>query len=374
MAFQLSDDEQLIQQTLRTWARDEHGLEAASELDRHDTFPATPLQGLAALGMLGMTLPADKGGADAGATAYALAIYEIAQVCPNTAAILANHAGMVSQAVLKANHTLAAQLAAGELASWLSTEEAYGSDKGQFGTVAIPSDDGWIVTGQKVWAVAASDATHFLVTAQAPEGPSVFWIPRDAQGVHIGQNEALLGLRATGIRTVYLSDVQVAKDHLVGALGEAQALEAHGRAWLQLGVAAAILGASAGAAEAANRFAETRVQFKRPIGAFQAVSDGVVNIDLQLAAGRALLLEAAAHIDGEEGAVWAARAKAYAQNAAIPMTRQAIRIQGGTGFMREGGTERFARDVRALQFMGEPFAVQYDTIKRHLLDIDFEKA
>ena len=139
-----------------------------------------------------------------------------------------------------------------------------------------------------------------------------------------------------------------------------------------MGAAAAIVGAIDGAAKAARDFAVTRVQFNEPIGQYQAVSDGVTRIDVQNAAARALVIEAASLLEDDAGAVAAARAKAFTADIAADMTRQAIRIQAGTGFMREGGTERFARDVRCLWFLGETPAMQRDLLKRHLLDIEFD--
>lgn len=372
MPFALSDDEELVQKTVHALSTEQIGLDAAAEADRHDRFPAGSVAAVGALGLFGLTAPPEAGGA--GATAYALTVYELAQVCPNTAAILASHAGMAVRAATVAGEDAAdllAALAGGELAAWLSTEEAFGSEKGRFGTRAVAHGDDWLLTGQKTWGVSASDAKHYLVMAQAPEGPTLFLVDPQSPGVERGQNEPLLGMRAAGIRTVYLSGVRASR--VLGPVGGGNEIERACLPWLQVGVAAALLGCVAGARKAANAFAEQRVQFQNPIGTYQAVSDGIVAMDVRLAAGRSLLLEAAAHLDGggEEAALWAARAKEWAQELAVPMTRQAIRIQGGTGFMREGGTERFARDARALQFMGEPFAVQRDTIRRRVLALEF---
>jgi alkylation response protein AidB-like acyl-CoA dehydrogenase len=183
----------------------------------------------------------------------------------------------------------------------------------------------------------------------------------------MGRNEPLLGLRAAGLRTVYLSGVQVPASHRIGEVGQGLALLKQERAWLQVGAAAALAGCVAGALRAAAGFATTRVQFGAAIGTYQAVSDGVALMDVQLHASLALTLEAAATLGTPQGPLWAARAKAFANEMAIPMTRQAVRIQGGTGFMREGGTERFARDARALQFLGESTQMQRDAIKRAAL-------
>lgn len=359
MPFTLSEDEQLIQKTAREFAQ-AITLERAAGYDRHDRFPADVLADAAGLGLLGISAP----GSPLGATALVLAADELAQVCPNSAAALVAH--NAAQALFAEGEML--PLADGGLAALLMAEEATGSDHSAPGTTAMPTADGFRVTGQKVWGINAAAAKHFLVLATVPgKGSTLLHVPADAPGVSLGGNEPLMGLRAAGIRTVYLSGVQVPASAAVGGPGGAGPRLARATVWLQLGAAAALCGCVAGGLEAAARFAETRVQFGQPIGTYQAVSDGLATIDAQLAAARALVLRAAAHADGPDAAVWAARAKAFATEMAIPMTRQAIRVQGGTGFMREGGTERFARDARALQFVGQATQMQRDVLKRALL-------
>ncbi len=387
MPYTLSDDEQLIRKVVAEFAHANIGLEQASEFDRHDRFPAEVIQAAAGLGLTALTLPTDLGGAGAGPTAYALAIHELAKVCPNTAAILAVHNGLGLRCLL-ANPALATALApkaaAGELVAVLAGEEAHGSDVASVGTAATPDGKGgYKVTGQKVWGIAASDAKHFVVLASvqdapdakgtgAPSGPTLLYVPADAAGVSLGRNEPLMGLRGAGIRTVYFSGVAVPAAHAIGSVGQGLELLKAARAWLQVGAAAAITGCVAGAFEAAAAFATTRIQFGQPIGTYQAVSDGVALIDVNVEASLALTLTAAARLEADDGPLWAARAKAFANEMAVPMTRQAIRIQGGTGFMREGGTERFARDVRALWFVGETTQMQRDAIKRSVMpDIVF---
>jgi alkylation response protein AidB-like acyl-CoA dehydrogenase len=381
MPFTLSDDEALIQKVVREFAQTQVGLDKASDADRFDRFPADTIAAAAGLGLTALTLPTDLGGAGAGPTAYAIAIHELAQVDPNSAAILAVHNGLGLRCLL-ANPALAAQLApkaaAGEVVAVLATEEANGSDTGAIGTTATPTGKGFRITGQKVWGIGASDAKHFVVLANvavgkdAPGGPTLFLVPADAVGISLGNNEPLMGLRGAGIRTVYLSAVAVADNQRLGDVGAGLVILRRERAWLQVGAAAALSGCVAGAFAAAAAFAASRIQFGSPIGTYQAVSDGVVTIDVQVNASLALTLQAAARLEQDDGPLWAARAKAFANEMAIPMTRQAIRIQGGTGFMREGGTERFARDARALQFLGESTQMQRDAIKRAVLpDIAF---
>lgn len=376
MPFELSDDEQLLAKVVAEFARDQITLETAHELDRHDRFPAEPIEAAAGLGLLGLGLPEGEGGPGGGPTAYALAVEALATVCPNTAAVVATHCGLGLRLLRHAQDDVRDGLlqaaVGGALVATLATEEAYGSDKSRLGTTATRDGDGFVLEGQKSWGVAAEAAGHYLVLAEVPgEGPAWFHVPAGTEGLTIGRSEALMGLRAAGIRMVYLSRVRLGAQALVGDVGEGLALYEAVRPWHQVGTAAALVGAVAGAYDAARRFAEDRVQFGKPIGTFQAVSDAVTDIDAGLAAARALTLQAAAALEGPEAAVWAARAKMVAAQAAVPLTRRALRVQGGTGFMREGGTERFARDVRALQFMGEPMAVQRDVLKRAVLDVGF---
>ncbi len=376
MAYHLSDDEQLIDKMVGEFARDVVGLEAAHDRDRHDRFPTEVLEAAAGLGLTAMGLDAEEGGAGVTPSAFALAVEGVAQVDPSVAAILSVHNGMVLRLLRHATDEVRGEivpkLVAGEAGAYLATEEAGGSDKTALTTAATPTDDGFVLTGRKTWGLGAAGAKHFVVMAHTPEGPSMVYVPADAEGVHLGHNEPLMGLRAAGIRTVYFDDVKVPANHLVGDLGSGRELYAAALPWLQVGAAAAIVGAISGAFDAAARFAEQRIQFQQPVGKYQAVSDGVTTMDLQIHAAHALVMEAAAALEGDEPGPAAARAKAFASEIAASMTRQAIRIQGGTGFMREGGTERFARDARCLWFLGETPHMQRDLLKRHLLDIEFE--
>lgn len=373
MPFTLSEEEALIQKTVREFARQRIGLEAAQDFDRHDRFPDEPVRQAAELGLLGMTLSEDQGGAGTPPTAFALAVQELAAVCPNTAAVLAHHNAalrLLAQADEDAQAVRGAA-AAGELVAILATEETHGSDKDQVGTLAEPDGDGYRITGHKSWVTSATHARHLVVLASVPEqGPAWFHVPADAAGVDVGRAESLMGLRACGLRAMYLHDVEVPAEALLVRDGPAAWRQA--RPWLQVGAAAAIVGCVQGASEAAFRFAEDRHQFGKPIGSFQAVSGTVTLMDTRRAAAESLLLRAAARLGEADQAPWAARAKVHCNEAGVDLTRWAIRVQGGTGFMREGGTERFARDARALQFVGEPEAVQRDVLKRHLLDIPFE--
>lgn len=371
MPFLFSDDEALIEQVVTEFAHDRIGLELAADLDRHDRFPDDPLAEAAALGLMGLCLDEAQGGAGAGPTAYVLALMAVAKVCPNTAAILAAHNGLGTRILADAQNQpeLLAKAAAGEVVCTLATEEAHGGDKATLGTVATKIDDGWSITGMKVWGLGAAGAKQFLVLARTDEGPTWFRVPADVEGLAVGHNEPLLGLRASGIRTVYLTDVRISADAVVGESGAGVMLWEQAAPWLQVGAAACLVGAVAGAHDAARRFAETRVQFGKPIATFQAVSDAVTEVDMTLAAARALTLEAAAHLGQGDAALWAARAKGFAADAAVQLSRKAIRVQGGTGFMREGGTERFARDVRALQFLGEPPHAAREIMKKAMLDV-----
>lgn len=380
--YTLSEDEALIQKVVREFATQQIGLEKAQEQDRFDRFPVDTLAAAASLGLTAMTVPAEQGGAGVSSTAFVLAIHELSKVDPNAAAVLAVHNGLALRLLLQADDAvrgpLLAEAAAGTIFAYLGTEEASGSDAAGIGTTAVAHAGGYRITGQKVWAVAAAGAKHFVVLANVkapkgePAGPTLFLVPATSGGITLGQNEPLLGLRAAGIRTVYLSGVEVPATHRIGAIGQGLALVKAERPWLQVAVAAALTGCVAGAFDAAAAFAASRIQFGQPIGTYQAVSDGVVTMDVQVHASLALTLEAAAHLGTDDAPLWAARAKAFANEMAIPMTRQAIRIQGGTGFMREGGTERFARDARALQFLGETTQMQRDLIKRAVMpDVAF---
>ncbi len=352
MPFALDGDEQLIAQTVAQFAAG-YGLDTAHDWDRNDT-PSPAFAEAAGLGLLGMA-----GGVPP--AAYALACLEMAKVCPSTAAMLASHT--YATRLLEGHEARAA--ADAEPATALLVEEQSGSDTARIGTTAEADGDGWRLTGRKTWVVAAPVAKHFVVLAQAPDGPSLFHVAADAEGITVADAEALMGLRAAGIRTVYLQGTPAT---LIGESGTGLERARAERPWIKVGSAAAIVGATLGAHAASTEFANERVQFGKRIGEYQAVSDAVTEIDTQAAAARALVLEAASSLGSDGDAIRAAQAKAFANEMSIPMTRKALRIQGGTGFMREGGTERFCRDARSLWFFGETTQMHKQVLKERLLD------
>jgi alkylation response protein AidB-like acyl-CoA dehydrogenase len=377
MAYTLTEDEEMIRAMVADFARDHVSLDAAHERDRHDTFPTELLTAAAGLGLTGMGLDAEEGGAGITPTAFAVVLETLAAVEPSLSAILAVHNGMGLRLLRHASNAVKAAVipsaVAGAPVAYLATEEAGGSDKTNLTTEAVPHDDGsYLLTGRKTWGLAATGAKHFIVLAEIPgSGPTLLYVAAETPGVALGNVEPTMGLRSAGIRTVYFDDVAVPAENVIGELGGGMTAYKDALCWLQVGVAATIVGAIDGAFKAATKFAEDRVQFGEPVGKYQAVSDGVTNMDLQRAAARALVREAAGALGTEKQAIMAARAKAFTSEMSADMTRQAIRIQGGTGFMREGGTERFARDVRMLWFMGETPQMQRDLLKRELLDIDY---
>lgn len=359
VAYTLADDERLLADTVQAFAKTQ-GLEAASDRDRRDRYPVEAMKEAAGLGLLGLASTSSG----ASLTHLVLALDAVATVDPALGSCIAAHNAALH---LAADHDVAEAMAQGEVAALAYTEEATGADAARTGTKAVPDGNGWRLTGQKVWTINAEVAEHLMVLAQTPKGPAWFAVPGNAEGLARGANEPIMGLRSSGIRTLYLSQLKVEASRMV--LGPESALAGleRARGVLRLASAALHAGAVAGALDAAARFAETRVQFGKPIGTYQAVSDGVSEMDIQLHAARSLNLAAAARSGEPDFPVWAARAKAFATTMAIPMTRQAIRVQGGTGFMREGGTERFARDVRALQFVGDPVPLQKDVVKRAVM-------
>ena len=196
MPYTLSEDEALIQKVVREFATTQVGLDRAAEQDRHDRFPADTVAAAAGLGLTAMTVPAEQGGAGVSATAFVLAIHELAKVDPNAAAVLAVHNGLALRLLLRGDDALRAKVlpaaAAGEVVAYLGSEEASGSEVGALGTTAVPSGKAYRLNGQKVWGVAASDAKHFVVLAEAKGGagpqPTLFYVPADAKGITLGNN------------------------------------------------------------------------------------------------------------------------------------------------------------------------------------------
>jgi alkylation response protein AidB-like acyl-CoA dehydrogenase len=373
--FDLGEEHELLRQTVREFA-DSRVAPVAAELDREARFPYDLVAELGELGLMGIPIPEEHGGAGADTVAYAIAIEELARVDSSVAITVAAHTSLGTMPILlygtdEQRREWLPQLASGErLAAFGLTEPDAGSDAGATRTTAELRDGDWIVNGSKIFITNAGTDISACVTITARTGVdeiSNLIVPNDAPGYRVSQPMHKLGWRASDTRELAFEECAVPQGNLLGERGRGfqQFMEIldGGR----ISVAAMGLGLAVGAYELAAEYAQQRHQFGRPIARFQAIAFRLADMATEIEAGRWLVYRAAWLKDqGRPFALAAAEAKLYTGELSNRVVNAALQIHGGYGFMEESAIARFYRDQKVLEIGEGTNEVQRLVIARQL--------
>jgi short-chain 2-methylacyl-CoA dehydrogenase len=371
----LSQEHELVRQTVREFAQ-ERVAPAAEELDREERFPYELVAELAELGIMGMPIPEQYGGAGADTLSYAIAIEELTRVDSSVAITVAAHTSLGTMPIyLFGNEEQKQQwlpeLASGRrLAAFGLTEPEAGSDAGATKTHAAQHDGSWVVNGSKIFITNAGTDISACVTITALTGEneiSNLIVPNGTPGYEISPPMKKLGWHASDTRELSFRDCSVPEGNLLGERGRgfAQFLEIldGGR----ISVAAMGLGLAQGAYDLAYAYARERRQFGRPISDFQAVKFKLADMAVELEAARALVYRAAWLKDqGRDFAPEAAMAKLYTGEMSNRAVNWALQIHGGYGYMEEFAISRLYRDQKILEIGEGTNEVQRLVIAKHL--------
>ena len=378
MRFDLSDEQQLLRSSVREFAEAELRPHVR-EWDDAQSFPRDLLGRCAELGLMGIQLPDEYGGAAMSAVDYCICIEELARVDPSVCLSIAAHNGLGTAHIAafgtpEQKHTYLPLLARGEkLAAWALTEAASGSDAGAMRTTAARDGASWILNGTKQFITHGASGDLVVVMAvtsraQGSRGISAFIVDKGTPGMRAGRKEDKLGMRASETSEVIFEDCRVAGGQMLGAEGHGfidalQVLDA-GR----IGIAALAVGLAQGAFEAARRHALTRRQFGQPIASFQSIRAKLVDDASRIEASRLLTFRAAAMKDeGRRTTLEAAMAKLYSSESAVRVAENGVQIHGGYGFVKDYPAEKYFRDVK-LTTIGEGTSeIQRLVIARQLL-------
>jgi short-chain 2-methylacyl-CoA dehydrogenase len=356
--FELSDDHQLLRQTVRDFA-EERIAPVAEELDREHRFPYDIVEALAELGLMGIPIPEEHGGGGGDTLAYAIAVEELTRIDSSVAITVAAHTSLGTMPILlfgsdEQKERWLPELASGRrLAAFGLTEPEAGSDAGATRTTAELRDGSWIVNGSKIFITNAGTDISAFVTITARTGDdeiSNIVVPNGTEGYELSSPMRKMGWRASDTRALSFHDCAVPWDHLLGERGAGlkQFLEIldGGR----ISVAAMGLGLAQGAFDLASSYARERKQFGQPIGKFQAIQFQLADMATEIEAGRNLVYKAAwLKDDGRPFAQAAAIAKLYTGELANRAVNAALQIHGGYGFMDEYAISRLYRDQKVLE-------------------------
>lgn len=373
MPFGLSADQEMIRNVVREFASQEVGPRAAA-IDRERAFPRDVLAKAAGLGLLGMLVPAEKGGAGTDTASYAVALEELAKASGTVAAALAAQNAWVTYPLASRgtgrDDLLPALLSGARLGAFALAEPGAGSDLGMVRTRARAADGGLVLDGLKSFVLGGSEADVYLVVAKEGDGTSAFLVDREAEGVAVGPAERTLALRGGDFVQVFLKGVKIPESSRVGAKGEGITLATEALAMGRLSAAAMAVGIMQASLDESRSYAGQRQQFRQPIKNFQAIQWKIAEMDTETRAARLLTYAAASKRDAGEGFEEdLAAAHLFAGEAAKRVTQQALRIHGGTGFMRDVPLERFNRDARAMSIFSATSEMERATLAARLLEL-----
>ena len=378
MDFRLTDEQQLLRQTVREFAEAEIRPHVR-EWDDAQHFPSELVPKLAALGLMGVQFPETYGGAAMSAIDYCLCIEELARVDPSVSLSVAAHNGLGPAHIAmfgteEQKQKWLVPLARGEkLGAWGLTEPNAGSDAAATRTTATREGECWVLNGAKTFITHGASADVMVVMAatdrsRGAKGISAFVVERGTPGFLAGRKEDKLGMRASETTEVRFEQCRIPLSHLLGEEGQGfinalQVLDA-GR----IGIAALSVGLAQGAFEAARSYALARRQFGQAIASFQAIQWKLADVATRIEAARLLTYRAAYLKDrGRRTTLESAMAKLYASETAVRAAEESVQIHGGYGFVKDYPAEKYFRDVK-LTTIGEGTSeIQRLVIARQLL-------
>ena len=357
MDFALDDDHLMLQQSVRDFAIKEVA-GGAAERDREAKIPASLLTQLGELGLFGTIIGEEFGGAGMGTTASSIVVEEISKACAGTGVLLSAHTSLCVDPILtfgtdEQKQKYLPRMASGEMIGCLSlTEPGSGSDAGAATCRAVLEDDGWHITGTKIFVTNGAEAgVMVLLAVTDPDQPkrrlSAFIVENPTPGLRIAKLEKKLGIRCTSTAEFVFEDCVIPRDALLGELGRGLKVALTTLNGGRIGIAAQALGIAEACLYEATRYATTRVQFGQPIGHFQAIQNKLADMAVGIAAARTLVYRAAWLKDSDRDYVQAAAmAKLFASETCSKAANHAVQVFGGYGYCNDYPVERFLRDAK----------------------------
>ncbi len=378
MTFSFTSEQQAFLDTVRQFAETRVAPRAA-ELDATGIYPRALVDEAAALGLMGLTVSTEHGGAGRDYVTYAAAIEIVSAASATLAVILTVNNSLVAEAIEQfgtplQQETWLSRLARGQaIGSFALSEADAGSDAANQQTVARLDDRGYVINGRKVWVANAEVADVAIVfAATEPDargrGISAFLVPLDARGITRVPSPESLGVRGLGCVDLELTDVRVDAMARLGEPGRGFRVAMRALEGGRVAIAAQALGVGQAALEEALRYSRARHAFGQPIGNFQAIQFQLADIATELSAARMLTWKAADTRDrAPRATLESSMAKLHASEAAHRAADRAMQILASAGYTRGSLVERLFRDVRAAEIYQGTSEVQRMIIAEHIL-------
>lgn len=352
----------------------------AAEVDELERFPAETVAKMAKLGLMGIVVPAQYGGAGGDYPMYISAVEQISKRCATTGVILSAHTSLCIAPILENGTEEQKQkylpdLASGKkLGAFGLTEPNAGTDASNQQTVAVEKDDCYIINGSKIFITNGGYADTYVViavTGKLPKGVEMtaFILEKGMDGFTFGKKEKKMGIRGSSTCELIFKDVRVPKENMLGKRGEGFKIAMKALDGGRIGIAAQALGIAEGALEETIAYVKERKQFGKPISAFQNTQFRIADMATEIEAAKALVYIAANAKQNKlpTVSVNAAQAKLFAAETAMKVTTQAVQLHGGYGYTREYPVERMMRDAKITEIYEGTSEVQRMVISGALL-------
>ncbi len=379
--FMLNEEHHMIREMVREFAQREIA-PVAAEYDEKGEFPLPVIRKMGELGLMGIEIPEEYGGAGLDTLSYVIAMEEVAKADVATSTIMSVNNSLYGYGILRfgteeQKQKFLAPVASGQaIGAYALTEPQSGSDAANMKTRAVLSDDGsyYIINGRKSWITSGPVADYFVIFAMTdPEkrhrGVTAFLVEGDTPGLIRGKVEPKLGIRASATSELFFEDMKVPVENVLGEPGMgfkiAMAILDAGR----IGIAAQSLGVAEAALEASLNWVREREAFGHKIGEFQGIQWKIADMKTRIEAARGLIYNAAmakekAKETGERYTLEASMAKLFASETAMFCTHAAVQIHGGMGYSKELPVERYFRDAKITEIYEGTSEIQRLVIAR----------
>ncbi len=377
MNFNLTKTQELFRQMIREFAEKEVK-PLAAEIDEQERFPAETVKKMAELGLFGIPVPAQYGGAGGDNIMYSIAIEELSKACATTGVVVSAHTSLCVAPIME-NGTeeqkmkYLPKLASGEwIGAFGLTEPNAGTDAAGQQTTAVLDGDEWVLNGNKIFITNAGPAHVYIVIAMTDKsmktkGISAFIVEAGTPGFEIGKKELKMGIRGSATAELIFNNCRIPKENLLGKIGGGFGIAMKTLDGGRIGIAAQALGIAQGALDETVKYTKERKQFGKAIGQFQNTQFQMADLKTRVEAARLLVRSAAFKKDnGIPYSADAAMAKLFAAETAMEVTTKAVQFHGGYGYTREYPVERMMRDAKITEIYEGTSEVQRMVIAANL--------
>ena len=380
MEFNVPKTHELFRQMIREFVENEVK-PIAAEVDEEERFPIETVEKMAKIGIMGIPIPKEYGGAGGDNLMYAMAVEELSKACATTGVIVSAHTSLGTWPILKFGNEKQKQKYLPKMASgeWIGafglTEPNAGTDAAGQQTMAVqdPETGEWILNGAKIFITNAGYAHVYVVFAMTDKskglkGISAFIVEAGTPGFSIGKKEMKLGIRGSATCELIFENCRIPKENLLGDKGKGFKIAMMTLDGGRIGIASQALGIAAGALDEAINYAKERKQFGRSLAQFQNTQFQIANLDVKVEAARLLVYKAAwRESNNLPYSLDAARAKLFAAETAMEVTTKAVQIFGGYGYTREYPVERMMRDAKITEIYEGTSEVQRMVIAANII-------